>query len=392
MSKYNKRGVSSKKEDVHNALKNNIDPGIFPLAFCKIVDDYLGQDENYCNIMHADGAGTKSSLAYIYYKETGDISVFKGIALDSVVMNIDDLICVGACNNFLLSNTISRNPNYISGEIIKTIIHAYKDITNWYKDMGISMVLTGGETADIADIVKTIILDSTITTRLKKSEIISNDKIKPDMVIIGLSSFGQANYEKEYNSGIGSNGLTSARHDLFDKIYKKKYPESFSQRIPKALSYCGPYKLTDSDPRLPINIGKALLSPTRTYAPVIKAILKEYRPEIGGIVHCTGGGQTKCLRFGKNIHYVKNNLFKLPPIFEIIKEVSNTSYKEMYQVFNMGHRLEIFVDKKIADALINISKSFGVDAKIIGEIISNDKNKNKLTISSPDENIEYDLD
>lgn len=387
MDKYKKRGVSSQKEDVHNALKGKIDQGLYPSAFCKIVEDYLGNDKNYCNIMHADGAGTKSSLAYIYYKETGDINVFKGIAMDSLVMNIDDLLCTGVCDNFLISNTLGRNSKFISGEVIKTIIHAYEDIIGWFNELGINMLLTGGETADVGDIVRTLIVDTTVTARIKKSEIVSNEKIKPGLQIIGFASSGKANYEKEYNSGIGSNGLTSARHDLFNKIYKKKYPESFNPNIQDDLSYCGPYMLTDKINELPINIGKAALSPTRTYAPVIKTILEEYRSKISGMVHCTGGGQTKCLKFGKNVHYIKNNLFDIPPIFKIIKNVSKTSYKEMYQVFNMGHRLEIYIDKKFSEDIIKISKSFGVDAKIIGEI--RESNKNKLTINSPEGLIEY---
>lgn len=387
MEKYKIRGVSSQKEDVHNALKDKIDLGLYPHAFCKIVEDYLGNDVNYCNIMHADGAGTKSSLAYIYYRETGDLSVFKGIAMDALVMNIDDLLCVGVYNNFLISNTIGRNSKFINGEIIKTIIHSYEDIIQWFKKIGINMLLTGGETADVGDIVRTLIVDTTVTARIKKTEIISNEKIKPGNLIIGLSSSGKANYEKEYNSGIGSNGLTSARHDLFNKIYKEKYPESFNPDIQDNLSYCGPYKLNDSIPEMPINIGKAVLSPTRTYAPIIKVVLEEHRKEIGGIVHCTGGGQTKCLKFGKNVHFIKNNLFDIPPIFKIIKNVSETSYKEMYQVFNMGHRMEIYADKHISENIIRISKSFGVDAKIIGEIRESDKNK--LTINSPESIIEY---
>ncbi len=387
MDKYKKRGVSSQKKDVHNALKDKIDQGLYPHAFCKIVEDYLGNDKNYCNIMHADGAGTKSSLAYIYYKETNDLSVFKDIAMDSLVMNIDDLLCVGVCNNFLVSNTIGRNSKHINAEIIKTIIHSYEDIIQWFNGLGINMLLTGGETADVGDIVRTLIVDTTVTARIERSKIISSEKIIPDQVIIGLSSSGKANYEIEYNSGIGSNGLTSARHDLFNKIYKEKYPESFNPNIQDNLSYCGPFKLTDKISEIPINIGKAALSPTRTYAPIIKAILEEYKTEIGSIIHCTGGGQTKCLKFGNNVHYIKNNLFDIPPIFKTIKDVSKTSYKEMYQVFNMGHRMEIYTDKKISEDIIRISKSFGVDAKIIGEISESDKNK--LTINSPEGIIEY---
>lgn len=386
MDNYLKRGVSSQKEDVHNAI-SNIDKGIYPYAFCKITDDFLGFDNNYCNIMHADGAGTKSSLAYIYYRETGDISVFKGIVMDAIVMNVDDLLCAGACENFLLSNTIGRNPNYITGDILQVIIQEFDKIANWFCDMGIPMTLTGGETADVSDLVRTLIIDSTIVTRLKKSSVIANDKIAPGMVIVGLSSYGRANYEKFYNSGIGSNGLTSARHDLLNKIYKKKYPESYNPNLPSDVTYCGQYKLTDTDLRLPLDIGKSLLSPTRTYAPIIKEILKDYKEQIGGIVHCTGGGQTKCLKFGKNLHYVKNNMFDIPPIFQLIYEASKTTYNEMYKVFNMGHRMEIYVNKFIAEEIIKTAQSFQVDAKIIGEIRVSDKNK--LTIRSPEGEINY---
>lgn len=387
MEKYKERGVSAKKEEVHNAIIGKIDKGIFPGAFCKIVEDYLGNDKKFCNIMHADGAGTKSSLAYIYYRETGDLNVFKGITMDSLAMNIDDLLCTGVYDNFIVSNTIGRNSKFIPGEIIKTIIHAYKDISDWFKDLGINIFLTGGETADVGDIVRTLIVDTTVTARARKNEIITNEKIKPGLVIIGLSSCGKANYEKDYNSGIGSNGLTSAKHDLFNKIYKDKYPESLNPEINDNLSYCGPYKLTDTIPDLPINIGKAALSPTRTYAPILKIILQKYKKNIGGMVHCTGGGQTKCLKFGKNIHYLKNNLFDIPPIFKIIKNISKTAYREMYQVFNMGHRLELYIEDKFSDDIIKISRSFGVDAKIIGNI--KESSKNKLSINSPEGIIEY---
>lgn len=388
MDKYNLRGVSSKKEDVHNALKDTIDEGIFPGAFCKIIPDYLGNDENYCNIMHADGAGTKSSLAYIYYKETGDLSVFKGIVQDCVVMNLDDLLCVGAVNNFILSNTIGRNSKFIPGEVIKTIIHAFQELTDKFSDMGIPIILTGGETADVGDLVRTIIVDSTITARMKRSDVITNENIKPGMVIVGLASYGQAKYEDIYNSGIGSNGLTSARHDIFTKIYKEKYPESCSPDIQDDLVYCGPYKLTDTHPDLPIDMGKAVLSPTRTYAPVIKDILNEYRANIGGMVHCTGGGQTKCLNFGKNVHYIKNNFFEIPPLFKIIKEVSGSAYREMYQVFNMGQRLELFVDESAAKGIVDIAGSYGIEAQITGKV-KEAGDKNKLTIHSPEGIIEY---
>ena len=387
MDKYKIRGVSSKKEDVHNALKDKIDKGLFPDAFCKIVEDFLGNSKDYCNIMHADGAGTKSSLAYIYYKETGDLSVFKGIAMDSLVMNIDDLLCVGVYDNFLISNTIGRNSKFISGEIIKTIIHAYEEIIEWFNSQGITMKMTGGETADVGDVVRTLIVDSTAVARTKRENIITNEKIRPGLIIIGLASSGRSSYENEYNSGIGSNGLTSARHDLFNKIYIGKYPESLSPDIPSEYAYCGPYKLTDTAPELPINVGKAALSPTRTYSPIIKEILQVYRDKIGGIIHCTGGGQTKCLNFGRDVHYIKNNLFKLPPIFKMIHEASNTSYNEMYQVFNMGHRMELYVEESIADKIIGISDSLGVEAKVVGEI--KESTGNKLTIHSPEGIIKY---
>ena len=387
MDKYQIRGVSSKKEDVHEALKGKVDKGLFPDAFCKIVEDSLGNDKNYCNIMHADGAGTKSSLAYIYYRETGDLSVFKGIAMDSLVMNIDDLLCVGVYKNFLISNTIGRNSKFISGKIIKTIIHSYEEIIEWFNSQGITMKMTGGETADVGDVVRTLIVDSTAVVRTKRDNIITNEKIRPGLIIIGLASSGQSNYENEYNSGIGSNGLTSARHDLFNKIYKEKYPESLSPDIPDGYAYCGPYKLTDITPDLPINVGKAALSPTRTYSPILKEVLEEHREKIGGIIHCTGGGQTKCLNFGKNVHYIKNNLFELPPIFKMIHDASKTSFKEMYQVFNMGHRMEFYVEESVVESIINISKSFNVEAKIIGEI--KESRGNKLTIYSPEGIIEY---
>lgn len=388
MDKYNGRGVSSKKEDVHSALKN-IDNGLYPGAFCKIIPDYLGNDEKYCNIMHSDGAGTKSSLAYIYYKETGDLSVFKGIAMDSIVMNIDDLLCSGATDNFLLSSSIGRNSNFIDGKIIKSLIEANQEIARWYTDNGINVILCGGETADLGDIVRTLVVDTTVTARLKRNDVIDNSKIKAGQVIVGLASFGKANFEEEYNGGIGSNGLTSARHDLFNKIYKEKYPESFNPLIKNELVYAGKYLVTDIDKRLPINIGKAALSPTRTYAFIIKEILNRYRDAIGGIVHCSGGGQAKCLRFGNKVNYIKDNLFEPPPLFQIIKESSQSSDREMYTVFNMGHRMEIYTDEKTADEAIKISKSYGVDAKIIGRIEESDNNKVTLKINN--QIIEYVL-
>ena len=389
MDKYKIRGVSSKKEDVHNAINDKIDKGLFPGAFCKIVPDYFGNKKSYCNIMHADGAGTKSSLAYVYYRETGDIDIFRGIVMDAITMNIDDLLCIGAVNNFLLSNTIGRNAFFISGDIIKIIIEEFQNITDWFKNFGINITLTGGETADVGDLVRTLIVDSTIAVRMKKKDIITNDNIKPDMVIIGLSSSGEALYEKEYNSGIGSNGLTSARHDLLNNIYKKKYPESFNPDIQNNMIYCGPFRVTDNHPDLPINIGKSILSPTRTYAPVINKILKIHKKRIGGMVHCTGGGQTKCLKFGTNIHYIKDNLFEIPPIFKLIKEISKTSYKEMYQVFNMGHRMEIFIEEKYSKEIIDISRSFNIEAKVVGYTQENDDKKNRLTIKFNNEIIEY---
>lgn len=386
MDKYSARGVSAKKEDVHNALEK-VDKGLYPGSFCKIIEDVLGGDPEYCNIMHADGAGTKSSLAYIYYKETGDLSVFKGIVVDAIVMNVDDLLCSGCTDNFVLSNTIGRNSTHIDGEIIKTIINAYDEVTQWYRDMGINMVLSGGETADVGDLVKTLIVDTTLTARMKRSDVIAGDKIAPGMVIVGLASFGKANYESEYNAGMGSNGLTSARHDIFSKIYKEKYPESYNRDIPEDYIYSGPYKLTDSHPDMPVNMGKAVLSPTRTYAPVMKEVIAKFKEQIGGVVHCSGGAQTKCLKFGKNIHYIKDSLFDIPPLFKVIKEVSGTDYEEMYRVFNMGHRMEIYTDTETAKEIISISESFGVEAKVVGRLEASEGNR--LTITSPEGEIEY---
>jgi phosphoribosylformylglycinamidine cyclo-ligase len=364
--KYNQRGVSASKEDVHNAIKN-IDKGIFPNAFCKVVPDYLGNDSEYCNIMHADGAGTKSSLAYIYWKETGDISVWKGIAQDAIVMNTDDLLCVGVTDDILLSSTIGRNKNLIPGEVIKEIIEGTEEFISEMRGHGINMYSTGGETADVGDLVKTIIVDSTVTARAKRSDIIANNQLNQDMVIVGLASFGQASYEKEYNAGMGSNGLTSARHDVFHSEYKNKYPESFDNDIPKELSYIGSKKLTDKHQTLNIPIGKLVLSPTRTYAPVIKEILKEYRSVIKGLLHCSGGAQTKIMNFvSENMQVVKNNLFSVPPLFQLIQEESGTDWKEMYKVFNMGHRMEVCVEEKYAQAIIDISKSYQIDAQVVG--------------------------
>jgi phosphoribosylformylglycinamidine cyclo-ligase len=378
-SKYSKRGVSSQKEDVHSAIKN-IDKGLYPKAFCKIIPDLLGKDPDYCNIMHSDGAGTKSSLAYIYWKETGDLSVWRGIAQDAIVMNLDDLLCIGAYDNILLSSTISRNKNLIPGEVISAIINGTEEILGWLRKLGIGIHSTGGETADVGDIVRTIIVDSTVTARMKRSDVISNHNIIADDIIVGLASFGQTTYESEYNSGIGSNGLTSARHDVFGKYLGKKYPESYDNTLPNNLFYTGKLKLTDSVKGLKINAGKLVLSPTRTYAPVVKKIIETMRSKIHGMVHCSGGGQTKVLHFIDNLHIIKDNLFPLPPLFRIIQEQSGTPWKEMYQVFNMGHRFEIYTDQKNADAIINISKKFNLDAKIIGHC---EKYKTgKLTITS----------
>lgn len=378
-SKYNKRGVSASKEDVHNAIKN-IDKGIFKKAFCKINEDILANDKDYCNIMHADGAGTKSSLAYIYWKETGDISVWKGIAQDAIVMNTDDLICVGATNNILLSSTIGRNKNLIPGEIIKTIIEATNEFCDKMQKLGINITLTGGETADIGDLVRTIVVDSTVSCRMKKEDIITNEKISAGNVIVALASFGKANYEDFYNSGMGSNGLTSSRHDILSHIYYDKYPESFDNKIQNDLIYSGRYKLTDNLEKPYYDIGKLLLSPTRTYIPIVKEILNNYRTKINGIIHCSGGAQTKILNFVDNIHIIKDNLFDIPLLFKIIQEESNTEWQEMYKVFNMGHRLEIYTDEITAKKIIEISKSFGVDARIIGHC---EKSETKtLTIKS----------
>ncbi|HBO27044.1 MULTISPECIES: AIR synthase related protein [Culturomica] len=380
--RYNKRGVSASKEDVHNAIKN-IDKGIFPKAFCKIVPDYLGGDPSYCNIMHADGAGTKSSLAYMYWKETGDLSVWKGIAQDALIMNIDDLLCVGAVDNILLSSTIGRNKNRIPGEVIAAIINGTEELLEEYRKLGVSIYSTGGETADVGDLVRTIIVDSTVTCRMKREEIIDNANIKAGDVIVGLASYGQASYETEYNGGMGSNGLTSARHDVFAKYLMEKYPESFDNAVPEELVYAGKCKLTDTVTDSPLNAGKLVLSPTRTYAPVIKKILDQYRPQIHGMVHCSGGAQTKVMNFVENMHVVKDNLFPVPPLFRLIQEQSGTSWEEMYKVFNMGHRMEIYVDEELADKIIAISQSFNIDAQIVGRCYDNDEGEgNKLTIIS----------
>lgn len=377
--RYNKRGVSASKEDVHNAIKN-IDKGIFPKAFCKIIPDYLGGQADYCNIMHADGAGTKSSLAYMYWKETGDLSVWKGIAQDALIMNIDDLLCVGAADNILLSSTIGRNKNLIPGEVIAAIINGTEELLAEYRKLGVNIHSTGGETADVGDLVRTIIVDSTVTCRMKREDVISNDHIQAGDVIIGLSSYGQATYETEYNGGMGSNGLTSARHDVFAKYLAQKYPESYDNSVPDELVYAGGCQLTDEIKGLGIDAGKLVLSPTRTYAPVIKKILDKYRSQIHGMVHCSGGAQTKVMNFVDKLHIVKDNLFPVPPLFKLIQEQSGTSWEEMYKVFNMGHRMEIYVDEEIADDIIALSQSFNIEAQIVGRCYDNEENK--LTIIS----------
>lgn len=381
--KYNQRGVSAGKEDVHNAIKN-IDKGLFPKAFCKIVPDILAGDEQYCNIMHADGAGTKSSLAYVYWKETGDASVWRGIAQDAIIMNLDDLLCVGAIDNIILSSTIGRNKNNIPGEVIAEIINGTEDILAELRGMGIGIYSTGGETADVGDLVRTIIVDSTVTCRMKREDVISNHKIKGGNVIVGLASYGKATYEKEYNGGMGSNGLTSARHDVFSKYIAEKYPESFDPAVPYELVFAGGKALTDkikTETGEEVTAGKLVLSPTRTYAPVIKQILDKYRSQIDGMVHCSGGAQTKVLHFVDDVHIIKDNLFPIPPLFELIQNESNTDWQEMYKVFNMGHRMELYVPEEIAADIIKISESFGIPAQIIGRVETADKKQ--VTIRSP---------
>ncbi|MEZ4787003.1 MAG: AIR synthase-related protein [Flavobacterium haoranii] len=378
--RYNLRGVSASKEDVHNAIKN-IDKGLFPKAFCKIIPDYLTNDNDYCIIMHADGAGTKSSLAYLYWKETGDLSVWKGIAQDALIMNIDDLLCVGATDNILLSSTIGRNKNLVPGEVISAIINGTEELISDLKEHGVTIHSTGGETADVGDLVRTIIVDSTVTARMKRSDVIDNANIQAGDVIVGLASFGQATYEKGYNGGMGSNGLTSARHDVFAKYLAEKYPESFDASVPNELVYSGQIKLTDEVENSPIDAGKLVLSPTRTYAPVIKKILEKYNSQdIHGMVHCSGGAQTKVLHFVDNVHVIKDNLFPVPPLFKLIQEQSKTDWKEMYQVFNCGHRMELYVNEEIAQDIIAISKSFNIDAQIVGRVEAS--TEKKLTITS----------
>jgi len=384
--RYQSRGVSAGKEDVHNAIKN-IDKGLFPKAFCKIVPDYLTGDPDYCIVMHADGAGTKSSLAYMYWKKTGDLSVWRGIAQDALIMNIDDLLCVGATGPILLSSTIGRNKNLIPGEILSAIINGTEDLLAELRSHGIDIHSTGGETADVGDLVRTIIVDSTVICRMRKSDVISNDRIQPGDVIVGLSSYGQATYEKEYNGGMGSNGLTSARHDVFSKSLAKEFPESFDPNIPNDLVYSGSKELLDEIEGSPINAGKLVLSPTRTYAPVIKKMLEAHREQIHGMVHCSGGAQTKVLHFIEELRIVKNNLFPVPPLFEMIQKESGTSWEEMYKVFNMGHRMELYVPEAIAPSLIAIAESFGIEAKIIGVVEYSDKKQ--VTINGEKGNFDY---
>ena len=378
--RYAQRGVSASKEDVHNAIKN-IDKGLFPKSFCKIVPDYLTNDDDYCLVMHADGAGTKSSLAYMYWKETGDLSVWKGIAQDALIMNIDDLLCVGATDNIMLSSTIGRNKSKIPGEVLSAIINGTEELIEELKKFGVTIHSTGGETADVGDLVKTIIVDSTVTARVKRTDVIDNSNIKAGDVLVGLASFGQSSYETEYNGGMGSNGLTSARHDVFDKYLANKYPESFDAAVPEDLVYSGAVKLTDKIENSPLNAGKLVLSPTRTYAPIIKEILSKYTSDsIHGMIHCSGGAQTKILHFIDNLHVVKDNMFSVPPLFKLIQSQSKTDWKEMYQVFNCGHRMEIYTSPEVAEDIIKISKSYHVDAKIIGRVEASDVKK--LTIKS----------
>ena len=384
--RYVLRGVSASKEDVHNAIKN-VDKGLYPKAFCKIIPDYLGGDDEYCNIMHADGAGTKSSLAYVYWRETGDMSVWKGIAQDALIMNIDDLLCVGATDNILLSSTIGRNKHLIPGDVIAAIINGTEELLAELKEMGVTIHSTGGETADVGDLVRTIIVDSTVTCRMKHADVINNANIRGGDVIVGLSSCGTATYEKGYNGGMGSNGLTSARHDVFAKYLADKYPESYDAAVPTELVYSGNVALTDSVEGAPINAGQLVLSATRTYAPVIKKILDEMRPKIHGMVHCSGGAQTKIMHFVTDKHVIKDNLFPIPPLFKLIQEQSGTDWKEMYKVFNMGHRMEIYLAPEDAERVIEISKSFNIDAQIVGRV--EDAAQNSLTIISPYGTFEY---
>ena len=387
LDRYNLRGVSADKEDVHNAIKN-VDKGLFPKSFCKIVPDYLSNDSDYCLVMHADGAGTKSSLAYMYWKETGDLSVWKGIAQDALVMNIDDLLCVGAVDNIMLSSTIGRNKNLISGDVIKAIIEGTEELITEMSNYGVNIKSTGGETADVGDLVRTIIVDSTVVARMKKSDVIDNANISNGDLIVGLESFGKANYESQYNGGMGSNGLTSARHDVFSKKLASKYPESYDPQVPDNLIYSGSYDLLQKIKGVELDAGKLVLSPTRTYAPVIKKILNKFdSTSIHGMIHCSGGAQTKILHFIDNLHIIKDNLFETPPLFSIIQKESSTEWKEMYKVFNMGHRMELYVDPNVAEEIVNISKSFDINAKVIGRVEHNDIKK--LTIRSEHGTFEY---
>ena len=387
MNRYDLRGVSASKEDVHNAIKN-IDKGLYPKAFCKIIPDILGGDPEYCNIMHADGAGTKSSLAYMYWRETGDLSVWRGIAQDALIMNIDDLLCVGATDNILVSSTIGRNKKLVPGEVISAIINGTDELLAQLRDMGVGVYATGGETADVGDLVRTIIVDSTVTCRMRRADVVDNANIAAGDVIVGLASYGQAAYEAEYNGGMGSNGLTSARHDVFAKVYAQKYPESYDSAVPTELVYSGTQLLENSVDGAPVNAGKLVLSPTRTYAPVIKAILNEMRPRIHGMVHCSGGAQTKVLHFVDNKHVIKDNLFPTPPLFALIARESGTDWAEMYKVFNMGHRMEIYISPGDAARIIAISESFGIPARIIGRVEDNPQG-NRLTISGEHGTFEY---
>lgn len=385
--RYMQRGVSASKEDVHNAI-SSLDKGLFPKAFCKIVEDILGNDPAYCNIMHADGAGTKSSLAYLYWKATGDLRVWKGIAQDAIIMNIDDLLCAGAIDNILVSSTIGRNKNLIPGEVISAIINGTEEVLQMLRDHGVNALLTGGETADVGDLVRTIIVDSTVTCRMKRKDVISNDRIAAGDVIVGLASFGQARYESEYNGGMGSNGLTSARHDVFGKSISEEFPESFDPQVPKELVYSGSFGLTDPAPGTPLDMGQLVLSPTRTYAPILASLLKTHRSEIHGLVHCSGGAQTKVLHFIENLHVIKDNLFDTPPLFRIIQQESGTDWKEMYKVFNMGHRMEVYLEEKVAEKVIQLAAEFGVEARIIGRVT--DYNGKKVTVSGPHGTFTYE--
>lgn len=385
---YSLRGVSSSKSDVHTAIEN-LDAGLFPGAFCKVLPDTLTNDPNYCLLMHADGAGTKSSLAYLYWKETGDLSVFKDIAMDSLVMNLDDLACVGAVDRFLLSNTIGRNKFRVPGEVIKTVIEGFNEAIEVLNEFGVTIDFSGGETADVGDLVKTIIVDSTITARIKRSEVIDLENIKPGDKIVGFAGFGQTRWEKTYNSGIGSNGLTAARHDCLNSEYGEKYPETYSKMIPPELVYCGKGKVTDPLEGTPLNMGKALLSPTRTYTPLIKSILNKLPGYVHGMVHCTGGGQTKCLKFGRGIRYVKDNLFPIPPVFKYIQKAKTIDLKEMYPVFNMGHRLEIFLDEKYVDDVLTIAGDLNIEAKVIGYCDQAQTQTNELFITGNDKVYKY---